>query len=48
MTDQDIIFLRIDPYSIKETSDEDKKKYQQRDYCLIQYQILQINIIRFV
>ena len=35
-------------YNIKQTSDENKEKYQSGDYQLIQKQILQINIIRFV
>ena len=35
-------------YNIKETSDEIKEKYQLGDYKLIQYQILQTNIIRTV
>ena len=40
ISDQD----RISPYNIKQTSDENKEKYQLGDYKLIQYQILQINI----
>ena len=35
-------------YNIKQTSDEIKEKYQLGDYKLIQYQILQTNIIRTV
>ena len=35
-------------YNVKQTSDENKEKYQLGDYKLIQYQILQTNIIRFV
>ena len=35
-------------YNIKQTSDEIKEKYQVGDYKLIQYQILQTNIIRTV
>ena len=35
-------------YNIRQTSDENKEKYQSGDYQLIQYQILQCNIIRFV
>ena len=42
MSDQD----RISPYNIKQTSDENKEKYQLGDYKLIQYQILQTNITR--
>ena len=44
MSDQD----RISPYNIKQTSDENKEKYQLGDYKLIQYQILQTNITRTV
>ena len=46
MSDQD----RIPPYNIniKQTSDENKEKYQLRDYKLIQSQILQTNITRTV
>ena len=44
MSDQDI----ISPYNIKETSDENKEKYQLGDYKLIQYQILQTDITRTV
>ena len=40
MSDQD----RISPYNIKQTSDENKEKYQLGDYKLIQHQILQTNI----
>ena len=40
MSDQD----RISPYNIKQTSDENKEKYQLGDYKLIQYQFLQTNI----
>ena len=39
---------RISLYNIKQTSDESKKKYQLRDYKLIQYIILQTNITRTV
>ena len=35
-------------YNIKQTSDENKEKYQFEDYKLIQYQILQTNITRTV
>ena len=35
-------------YNIKQTSDENKEKYQLGDYKLIQYQILQTNITRTV
>ena len=35
-------------YNIKQTSDENKEKYQSGDYKLIQYQILQTNITRTV
>ena len=35
-------------YNVKETSDENKEKYQLGDYKLIQYQILQTNITRSV
>ena len=35
-------------YNIKQTSDENKEKYQLGDYKLIQYQILQTNIRRTV
>ena len=34
--------------NIKQRGDENKKKYQLRDYLLIQYQILWANIIRIV
>ena len=47
MADQD----RISPYNsynIKQTSDENKEKYQLGDYMLIQCQILQTNITRTV
>ena len=44
MSDQD----RISPYNIKQTSDENKEKYQLGDYKLIQSQILQTNITRTV
>ena len=40
MSDRD----RISPYNIKQTSDENKEKYQLGDYKLIQHQILQTNI----
>ena len=39
---------RISPYNIKQTSDENKEKYQLGDYMLIQYQILKTNITRTV
>ena len=35
-------------YNIRQTSDENKEKYQLGDYKLIQYQILQTNITRTV
>ena len=35
---------RISPYKIKQTSDENKEKYQLGDYMLIQSQILRTNI----
>ena len=35
-------------YNIKQTSNENKEKYQLGDYKLIQYQILQTNITRTV
>ena len=35
-------------YNIKQTSDENKEKYQLGDYKLTQYQILQTNITRTV
>ena len=35
-------------YNIKQTSDENKEKYQLGDYKLIQYQIFQTNITRTV
>ena len=35
-------------YNIKQTSDENKEKYQLWDYLLIQYQILQTNIMRII
>ena len=44
MSDQD----SISPYNIKQAKDENKEKYQLRDYKLIQYQILQTNITRTV
>ena len=44
MSDQD----RISPYNIKQTSDENKEKYQLGDYKLIQYQILQNYFKRIV
>ena len=40
MSDRD----RISPHNIKQTSDENKEKYQLGDYKLIQHQILQTNI----
>ena len=33
---------------VKQTSDKNKEKYQLGNYKLIQYQILQTNIIRIV
>ena len=33
---------------MKQTSDENKEKYQLGDYKLIQYQILQTNITRTI
>ena len=46
MSDQD----RISPYqyNFKQTSDENKEKYQLGDYKLIQNQILQTNTKRTV
>ena len=44
MSEQDRIF----PYNITQTSDENKEKYQWRDYKLIQYKILQTDFIRTV
>ena len=44
MSDQVIIFC----YNIKQTNEKNKEKYRLGDYKLIQYQILQINIIRTV
>ena len=35
-------------YNIKQTSDENIEKYQLGDYKLIQYQILQTNVMRAV
>ena len=35
-------------YNIKQTSDENKEKYQLGDYLLIQYQILKTNITRTI
>ena len=35
-------------YNIKQTSDENKVKYQLEDHKLIQYQILQTNITKTV
>ena len=35
-------------YNIKQTSDENIEKYQLGDYKLIQYQILQTNVMRTV
>ena len=46
MSDQDRIPLSN--INIKQTSDENKEKYQLGDYRLIQYQILQTNITRTV
>ena len=43
MSDQD----RISPYNIKQRSDKNKEKYKLGDK-LIQYQILQTNIMRTV
>ena len=44
MSDQD----RIYPDNIKQTSDENKEKYQLGDYQLIQYQMLRTNITRLI
>ena len=44
MNDQD----RISPYNIKQTSDENKEKYQLGDYKFIQYQLFLPNITRTV
>ena len=46
MSDQN----RISPYNIniKQTSDENKEKYQLGDYKLIQSQIIQTNITKTV
>ena len=44
MSEQDRIF----PNNITQTSDENKEKYQLRDYQLIQYKILQTDFIRTV
>ena len=41
-------FLLQYQYNIKQTSDENKEKYQLGDYKIIQYQILHINITRTV
>ena len=41
ISDQDRISLYINQYNIKQTSDENKEKYQVGDYRFIQYQILQ-------
>ena len=41
-------FLLQYQYNIKQTSDENKEKYQLGDYKIIQYQILQTNIQRTV
>ena len=41
ISDQDRISLYINQYTIKQTSDENKEKYQVGDYRFIQYQILQ-------
>ena len=46
LSDQDRIPLSN--INIKQTSDENKEKYQLGDYRLIQYQILQTNITRTV
>ena len=48
MGDQDKNFSLQYQYNIKQTSDENKEKYQLGDYKLIQYQILQTNITRTV
>ena len=51
LSDQDRIYPYNNiyyQYNIKQTSDEIKEKYQLGDYKLIQYQILQTNIIRTV
>ena len=41
-------FSLLYQHNIKQTSDENKEKYQLGDYKLIQYQILQTNITRTV
>ena len=41
-------FLLQYQYNIKQTSDENKEKYQLGDYKIIQYQILHTNITRTV
>ena len=41
-------FLLRYHYNIKQTSDENKEKYQLEDYWLIQYQIPKTNITRTV
>ena len=41
-------FLLQHQYNIKQTSDENKEKYQLGDYKIIQYQILHTNITRTV
>ena len=47
-SDQDINFSLHYHYNIKQTSNENKEKYQLGDYWLIQFQILQTNIIWIV
>ena len=44
MGDEERIYL--DSINIKQTWDENKEKYQLGDYLLIQYQVLQTNIIK--
>ena len=41
-------FSLLYQHNIKQTSDENREKYQLGDYKLIQYQILQTNITRTV
>ena len=41
-------FLLHHQYNIKQTSNENKEKYQLGDYWLIQFQILQTNFIGIV
>ena len=46
MSDQEKDFSLQYPYNIKQTSYENKEKYQLEDNKLIQYQILHTNITR--